>query len=82
MNKAAWLKHIDSVMPEGMLRPSQGGDPSAFREFIAMHKPGCSQCAERAKTRKANANAKIKRAVYESLGMKRVRGALGGTYYE
>lgn len=38
---------------------------------------------EVSKKKKAKAlSAKEKRAIYEGLGMKKVRGALGGTYYE
>lgn len=39
----------------------------------------CKECQRKERRRKA---AKARRQVYESLGMVRVRGALGGVYYE
>ena len=42
----------------------------------------CPECKARMKTRKANAQAKAIRQIYSDCGMKRVRGAMGGIYYE
>jgi len=42
----------------------------------------CPDCKARRRTYRANLQAKAIRSVYDSLGMKRVRGALGGIYYE
>jgi hypothetical protein len=42
----------------------------------------CTVCKERKRTFKANQRAKEIRQVYADMGMKRVRGALGGVYYE
>lgn len=39
-------------------------------------------CEERAKREKRNASARARRQVYADLGLKRVRGSLGGIYYE
>ena len=39
----------------------------------------CAECERKAKRRKA---ARVRRDVYASLGMVRVRGALGGVYHE
>lgn len=39
----------------------------------------CGKCRRNSKRRSQRAELK---AVYESLGLKRVRGALGGTYFE
>ena len=42
----------------------------------------CPECKARMSTRRATARAKAIRHVYADLGMVRVRGNLGGTYYE
>lgn len=42
----------------------------------------CPECQSRLKTKRHNASAKARRDIYNSLGMKRVRGLLGGIYYE
>lgn len=42
----------------------------------------CPACKARVKTHLANERAKAKRDIYESLGLVRVRGTLGGIYYE
>ena len=42
----------------------------------------CPQCAARRKTKEHNRSARVRRSVYADLGMVRVRGNLGGVYYE
>jgi hypothetical protein len=42
----------------------------------------CAACKDRAKTRKATMNRKIRDDVMASCGLVKVRGAMGGTYYE
>ena len=42
----------------------------------------CTICRARARTFRATEAAKAKRQVYADMGMKRVRGNLGGVYYE
>ena len=42
----------------------------------------CDICKVRMRTIKANNRAREIRQVYSDLGLKRVRGALGGIYYE
>lgn len=42
----------------------------------------CPDCQARLKTRRANERARAIRQAYSDLGMVRVRGALGGVYYE
>jgi alpha-D-ribose 1-methylphosphonate 5-triphosphate synthase subunit PhnG len=42
----------------------------------------CPICKARAKTIRANMRTKAIRSVYADLGMVRVKGNLGGTYYE
>jgi hypothetical protein len=43
---------------------------------------GICDCEERVKREKSNAAARARRQVYADLGLKRVRGSLGETYYE
>jgi len=42
----------------------------------------CPECKARMRTKRANLRAKTIRAVYADLGMIRVKGNLGGIYYE
>jgi hypothetical protein len=42
----------------------------------------CMLCQARLKTIKANIRARAIRSAYADLGMVRVRGSLGGIYYE
>jgi len=42
----------------------------------------CPQCQARLKTKRANERAGAIRAAYSDLGMIRVKGNLGGIYYE
>lgn len=42
----------------------------------------CPVCLRRVKTIKANAKARAIRLAYRDLGMVRVKGSLGGVYYE
>jgi hypothetical protein len=82
MKKQDWLDHIDRLLPDGLKRPSQGGDKKTYHKWLSKHKPTCNVCAARMITFRANDRAKAIRNVYASLGLKRVVGALGGVYYE
>lgn len=87
MRRTDWIKHIDESLPAHIRRPSLdgGADKENFRlyaEWLAKHKTECSACKARARTRRANKAARITRQVYADCGLKRVRGALGGVYYE
>ena len=42
----------------------------------------CPKCQSRLKTKRKSSQAKAKRDVYRSLGMKRVKGSLGGIFWE
>jgi len=42
----------------------------------------CSECAKRRKTKRANDNRKARDSALRSLGLTKVRGNLGGTYWE
>lgn len=43
---------------------------------------GICDCEERVERKERNAAARARRQVYADLGLKRVRGNLGGVYYE
>jgi hypothetical protein len=87
MTKEQWIKHMQGAT--GLAHPDKIGSMRSERIewHEAMHKhatdcPNCFECAARLRTIKANLAAKTTRHIYADLGMKRVRGALGGIYYE
>jgi hypothetical protein len=75
MTKDAWLEHIRNATGKSL--PTTADYASHRAE-----NPDCPMCKARAKTRKANANRKGRDEAYRSCGMTKVRGALGGTYWE
>jgi DNA-directed RNA polymerase subunit RPC12/RpoP len=42
----------------------------------------CPECAARRLTKERNKAARVRHSIYTDLGMHRVKGSLGGTYYE
>ncbi len=83
MTLQKWQIHIDGIAPDGIKRPSAGGNKETWRAWYNQHlNVGCQDCKERMRTRKANQSAKAKHQAYIDAGMVRVRGALGGIYYE
>ena len=42
----------------------------------------CPDCQARLRTKRANERARAIRSTYSDLGMVRVKGSLGGVYYE
>lgn len=80
MTKEKWIEHMES---EGIVRPSKGGDVLTWKETQKAHKQaGCQDCKDRMKTIRANNYAKDRHESMTSLGLVRVKGNLGGTYYE
>jgi len=73
---AQWIEHIEA----------DGGnrrDVNGWRGIVFVHQAqGCKLCAERARTRRANKRARDRHEAYTACGLVRVRGALGGVYYE
>lgn len=87
MRCETWQAHIDEVIPATIHRPSldHGADEAnrmRFREWLAQHKADCPMCRARGRTIRSNRAAKVRHQVYTDMGMNRVRGALGGVYYE
>lgn len=53
------------------------------RRTTGPHDPdSCEQCKARRKTRRANLNRRDREDVLRSCGLVKVRGALGGVYWE
>jgi hypothetical protein len=89
MTKQAWIEHIKGTAANpygpGLLAPSEGGNAEAWHTVVTEHRhgdPDCPACKSRNRSRKATANRKAKHEAYLAAGLIRVRGALGGTYYE
>jgi hypothetical protein len=81
MTKESWINHIKET--ENIIPPSQGGSKGDWDNAISIHRSmNCAACKDRAKTRKATMNRKIRDDVMASCGLVKVRGAMGGTYYE
>lgn len=81
MTREDWVKHIEES--EQITRPTAGGSIEAWKEAIRRHAAGkCPTCIARARQARQQKAAKAKRQAYADLGMVRVRGALGGVYYE
>jgi hypothetical protein len=77
-SKKYWVLHIETL--EGVDR----SDPrwaDAVRTHRALE-PDCPICKARRAERRAQAQRRAKADVYESLGMVRCKGALGGSYWE
>jgi hypothetical protein len=68
MTQAKWIEH---AIESGHNKP----EARAERET-------CPECAARRRTLRAARSARARRQAYADLGMVRVRGSLGGTYYE
>lgn len=66
MTRKAWQQHM---------REARELDP--FHDTKT-----CEVCNQRRKTKRANERRRAMEDVYASLGMKKVRGNLGGTYSE
>lgn len=81
MTKEEYKRHVETC--HNVIRPSHGGSMDAWkqavRDCIAAKHP---EAASRQKTLKHNRNARIHHAVLTSMGLTRVKGAMGGTYYE
>jgi hypothetical protein len=81
MKKETWIKHIEDT--EGLIRPTNGGSKELWHSATARHlADNCPICNARRKQRKRNMDARLRHAAMTDLGLKRVRGNLGGIYYE
>jgi len=80
MEKETWVLHIEG---SGLVRPSLGGDKKAWKDRVVEHLESlCKDCLERRKTRAKNVYARARHEALTSVGLQRVRGSLGGVYYE
>jgi hypothetical protein len=85
MTKETWIRHMEQIT--GFKRPSDehGCMADTWKEAQQCHfriDPDCQVCKERRKTQRAVRAEKNKRMLYGDLGLIRVKGALGGVYYE
>jgi hypothetical protein len=71
MTKKEWLRHAESI-----------GIKFMEADTRKAHINSCDICKARAKTQRKNRLARERHEAYTSAGLKRVRGALGGVYYE
>lgn len=79
MTKQAWLGHMAQATGIALTQTAE------CREAWQAHKnanPDCPECAARRRTRKATAGRQAREEAYKSAGLVKVRGALGGVYWE
>lgn len=82
MSKEAWIQHMEASHG-GTVRPSRGGSVEGWKQLRDLHlATGCPDCAARIKTLRANRHSRERHEALTSIGLKRVKGNLGGTYYE
>jgi hypothetical protein len=86
MTKQAWIKHIEEETGESLYDSNNPlYDAFAWRGAIEQHKaecPNCQICKARRKTIKANKARKARDEAMKSIGMIKVKGNNGGTYWE
>lgn len=83
MTKKKWINHMEEVTKS--IHPSRGGNRVEWAKVGHEHlknTPDCPECQARRKSRAKNREARIMSGVYKDLGMKKVKGSLGGTYWE
>lgn len=95
MSKQKWIEHIQGLLQDyggapgpygpGLLPPSQGGNAEEWHRIVTKHRaesPKCPECRARAAAKKRAETRKIMAQVNGDLGLVKVRGNLGGTYWE
>lgn len=83
MTKKAWVKHIMDI--SGLTPPSRGGRRLGWFDAIRRHnanQPDCPDCKARNKTKRANANRQEYDQLRRDMGLKKVKGSAGGTFWE
>lgn len=81
MSNDEWVKHLEEAT--GLVRPSKGGDWDAWQEAYRNHgAKDCPACRAREAQIRRNRQRREIHAAHLSCGLVRVRGALGGVYYE
>jgi hypothetical protein len=76
MTKEKWIEHI---------KESFGTEVEDIKGAAKRHLelyPDCPECKARLKTMNHNRAARVRHAIMTDMGLKRVRGSLGGIYYE
>lgn len=83
MTKKQWIDHM--IEATGITPGATADWRSIWTNEGHRHmkeNPDCPECAARRKTRMATKNRNWKDEAYKAVGMKKVKGALGGTYWE
>jgi hypothetical protein len=81
MTKELFVKHIEET--ENLIRPSISGNKLAWIDAIKKHRNAdCPLCKARKQTRNKNLWARSRHQAFLDCGLTRVKGALGGIYYE
>lgn len=67
----------------GLTVPTSPAEMSVWKRVHLEHiSHGCKACLDRKRTKDHNDNRKAKEEAYKSCGLVKVKGALGGTYWE
>ena len=75
-----WIIHMQA---HGLTRPSQGGSRELWKALHKEHlERKCPECIARRKTYRANQRRQDRDEAMKILGLVKVKGALGGTYWE
>jgi hypothetical protein len=81
MTREVWVQHMFDT--DGLLLPTSQAEVASWRQVHKKHlKSGCKVCLERKRTYDKQASVKARDNAYRSLGLVKVRGRLGGTYWE
>lgn len=82
MTKESWIEHMEDAT--GLTRPSKAPwNKEDWESTARFHRWNfCPECEARRKTSKANSNRQARHQVQLDCGLVRVKGNLGGIYYE
>ena len=81
MTRATWVQHMFDTA--GLTIPTSNAEVAVWRQVHKEHlEAGCKACLERKRTHDKQEAAKARDEAYRSLGLVKVKGDLGGTYWE
>jgi len=91
----AGIEHYESQVTESMVEHDVDGYAKLVGRFVAMNEPDSAEmyavctyraarklCQLRKKNRQKRTNARMRAQVMRDMGLVKVRGALGGVYWE
>jgi hypothetical protein len=83
MTKKQWINHmIEATGVTPGAKADWRSDWNNEKHRHMQENPDCPECAARQKTRQAIKNRNWKDEAYKAVGMKKVRGSAGGTFWE